>query len=54
MLVAVGVLLMCAGFWLGLMRPPGRSGPALLCCLLAAMLFIGCFPGHGGHGGRPA
>lgn len=53
-LVAVGIVLMILAVWIGLLPAPdeAHSGLAILCCLLAAMLFIGCFPG--GRGGRTA
>jgi hypothetical protein len=50
--VTVGVLLLVAAFYLGLVRPPGHSGLALICSIGAAMIFVGCFPGT--SGGSPA
>jgi hypothetical protein len=49
-LIAGGLLFIGAAIYLGLVEKPtpGYSGPALLCCLAAAILFAGSFPSDGG------
>ncbi len=53
LLIALGCGLLAAAFSLGIADyPENHMRLALVCCVAAAILFAGCFPGS--HGGRAA